>query len=102
MRGPVRFCWRFRPGGLINYVSGNYIYTVHSFTPEEEDPDGPPRVVTGFEAQAHLSIQRLDPRTGKTLWEHYEERSPLDVRFDNNTIHIVLKKEVEVLKFFVF
>jgi hypothetical protein len=95
-----KILWNIRPGGLINYVSGNYIYTVHSFTPEEEDPDGPPRVVTGFEAQAHLSIQRLDPRTGKTLWEHYEERSPLDIRFDKNTIHIVLKKEVEVLKFF--
>jgi hypothetical protein len=95
-----KILWNIRPGGLINYVSGNYIYTVHSFTPEEEDPDGPPPVVTGFEAQAHLSIQRLDPRTGKTLWEHYEERSPLDVRFDKNTIHIVLKKEVEVLRFF--
>jgi len=94
-----KILWNVHPGGLISYVSGKFIYTVHSFTPEEEDPDGPPPVVTGFEPQAHLSIKRLDPGTGRQLWEHFEERSPLDVRFDHNIIHLVFRKEVEVLKF---
>jgi len=97
-----KILWSVHPGGLINYVSDQFVYTVHSFTPEEADPDGPAPVDTGFEPQAHLSIQRLDPGTGRKLWEHFEERAPLDVRFDKNTLHIVLKKEVEVLKFVAF
>ena len=94
-----KILWTIHPGGLINYVEGQFIYTVESFRPEEEDPDVPSPPVSGFEPVAHLSIKRLDPGTGRKLWEHYEERAPLDIRFDQNTIHLVFKKEVEVLRF---
>ena len=97
-----KILWTVHPGGLINYVSGKFIYTVDSFTPPEEDPDGPAPVVTGFEPIPHFSIRRLDPSTGRQLWEYPEERAPLDIRFDQNIIHIVLRKEVEVLKFLAF
>jgi hypothetical protein len=36
------------------------------------------------------------------LWEHSQERAPVDVRFKDNSIQIVFKKEVQVLKFFSF
>jgi hypothetical protein len=34
------------------------------------------------------------------MWQHDEPRAPVDVQFNRNTISVVLKKEVEVLRFF--
>ena len=36
------------------------------------------------------------------MWEHFEQRAPLDVRFDKNSIQLVFKKEVAVLKYLAF
>jgi len=95
-----RILWTAHPGGLVRYVAGSYIYTVESFHPEEEDPDGPPPVLTGLEPGPHFVIRRLDPATGRQLWEHQEDKTLVDVRFDRNQIHAVTKKEVFLWKFF--
>jgi outer membrane protein assembly factor BamB len=92
-----KILWTAQPGGLVNYVAGKFIYTVQSFAPEEEE-DNPYRQETGFEAQPYLRIQRLNPRNGHPMWEHFQQRAPLDVWFDKNLIHLVFKKEVQVLK----
>jgi outer membrane protein assembly factor BamB len=93
--------WTTKPGGFISYLSGNFIYTVEIYDPGEEanrlaDIAGitptPPRV----------QIRRINPKDGQVLWEHDQERAPLDVRFKDNYIQIVFKKEVQVLKFFSF
>jgi hypothetical protein len=93
--------WTTKPGGFISYLSGNFIYTVEIYDPGEEanrlaDIAGmtptPPRV----------QIRRISPSDGRVLWEHTQERAPLDVRFKDNYIQIVFKKEVQVLKFFSF
>ena len=47
-------------------------------------------------------IRRINPRNGKEMWAHYEERAPLDIRFDKNRVHIVFKKEVQVLSCWSF
>jgi hypothetical protein len=70
--------------------------------PEEPDEDGPAPVETGFETPPYLRIKRLNARTGHELWEHFEQRAPLEVQFDKNRIRLVFKKEVEVLKFVAF
>ena len=92
-----KILWTAQPGGLVNYVAGKFIYTVQSFAPEEEE-DNPYRQETGFEALPYLRIQRLNPRNGHPLWEHFQQRAPADVRFDRNIIRLVFKKEVQVLK----
>jgi hypothetical protein len=92
-----KILWTAQPGGLVNYVAGKFIYTVQSFAPEEEE-DNPYRQETGFEAQPYLRIQRLNPRNGHPMWEHFQQRAPLDVRFDKNIIRLVFKKEGQVLK----
>jgi hypothetical protein len=92
--------WTARPGTGISYISGKYIYTSQGFTasPEEDEDDGSgPSLLGG--TQQHLRIKRLDQKTGKVLWEHYEPRGPLDVQFDKNVIRVVFKKEVEILRF---
>jgi len=36
------------------------------------------------------------------MWEHVQKRAPLDVEFDQNTIQLVFKHEVQVLRFVAF
>ena len=90
-----KILWTAEPGGLVNYVSGKYIYAVQSFTPDEEE-DNPYQQDSGL--LPHLSIKRLNPRNGHEMWEHYQQRAPVDVQFDKNTVRLVFKKEVQVLK----
>jgi hypothetical protein len=94
--------WTQHPGGMLSYVSGKFAYTVQSYMPEEPDEDGPAPVETGFEASPYFRITRLNPRTGSALWEHFQQRAPLDVQFDRNRIRLVFKKEVQVLKYLSF
>jgi hypothetical protein len=92
-----KILWSSQTGGLVNYVSGKYIYTTQSYMPEEED-DNPYRQETGFEKQPFLRIKRLNPKNGHEVWEHFQQRAPLDVKFDKNYIRLVFKKEVQVLR----
>jgi hypothetical protein len=93
-----KILWTAEPGGFISHLAGKFIYTVQSFDPGDED-DNPYKVDTGLETPPYLRIRRINPANGRLMWEHYEQRAPLDVRFDANTIRVVLKKEVEVLRF---
>ncbi len=86
--------WSVNPGGFISYLSGKYIYTVQSFDPGDDNGS-----VTGIELPAYLKIRRISPADGHVLWEQDQPRAPLDVRFKNNFIELVFKKEVQVLKY---
>src|SRR6266404_3741706 len=92
-----KILWTASPGALVNYVSGEFIYTVQSYAPEEEE-DNPYRPETGFETLPHMKIKRLNPQNGHEMWEHVQNRAPIDVQFEQNTIRLVFKKEVQVLK----
>ena len=96
--------WATQPGGSISYVSGPFVYVVQSYSPDEDDEDeeNPYSVTTGFETPPYLRIRRLNPKNGKEMWEHFQQRAPLDVEFDKNAIRIVFRKEVQVLRFMSF
>jgi putative pyrroloquinoline-quinone binding quinoprotein len=94
--------WTAQPGGLLTYVSGQYLYAVQSYQPDEADEENPYTPDTGFETPPYLRIKRLNPKTGHELWEHFQQRAPLDVRFDQNSIELVFKKEVQVLRYLAF
>jgi outer membrane protein assembly factor BamB len=94
--------WVTQTAGMISYLSGKFIYSVQSYRPLDEDDDNPYTVETGFETKPYLQIRRINPRNGHQMWEHFEQRAPLDVRFDKNSIQVVFKKEVEVLKYLTF
>ncbi|HYG34755.1 MAG TPA: hypothetical protein VEC99_08230, partial [Clostridia bacterium] len=94
--------WSTELGGLVNYVSGKYVFMVQSYTPEEEDEESPYKVDTGFEKSPYLRIRRINPKNGREMWQHFQQRAPLDLAFDKNTIRLVFKKEVQVLKFLSF
>jgi hypothetical protein len=92
--------WRAQPGGLVNYVAGKFILAVQSYKPDEEESPYTPD--TGLEKLPYLQIRRMSPRNGQVMWEHFQQRAPLDVAFDKNIIRLVFKKEVQVLKFLSF
>ncbi len=94
--------WATQTAGMISYISGKYIYSVQSYCPIDYDDDNPYKVETGFERKPFLQIKRINPKNGQQMWEHYEERAPLDLQFDQNSIEIVFRKEVEVLRFLSF
>ena len=99
-----RVVWSADREGLVRYLAGQFLYTVasqHGDTAEEEDVDLPV-LNTGMQKTPHVRIKRLDPGTGKVIWEHYHRHSPLDVRFEKNTIHILCRKEMRVLKYLAF
>jgi PQQ-like domain len=87
--------WSSKLGGLVTYVSGKFVYTVSSYQPSEEDQDGP---LGDFE-KPYLRLKRVSPKDGHMVWEHFQQRCPLDIQFDKNIIRLVFKKEVEVLKY---
>jgi hypothetical protein len=89
--------WTAQVGGLVNYASGPFIYTVQSYQVEDSDNGTSMDAVLGRES--FMSIKRLNPKNGHLIWEHSEPRAPLDVQFDRNTIRLVFRKEVEVLHF---
>jgi outer membrane protein assembly factor BamB len=95
-----RILWDVEPGGFVNYVSGKFVYTVAFYQPDEPDEDNP---YTPEETRPpFLRIRRISPKDGHIIWEHGQPRAPLDVQFDRNTIRLVFKKEVEVLRFLSF
>ena len=94
-----KILWTALPGGPISYVIGKYIYTVQSYDPGDPEDQSPYTPDTGLETPPYLKIKMLNPKNGHEVWEHFQQRAPLDVEFENNTIRLVFRKEVQVLKF---
>jgi len=94
--------WSAKPGGLVNYVSGKFIYTFQSYMPPEPDEEDGFSTETGFDTPPYMRIRRINPRNGSEMWQHFQQRAPLDVQFERNSIRLVFKKEVQVLKFLAF
>ncbi len=93
--------WRNDTAGVVSRLAGKYIFTMASNEPIDEDIEGT-SFETGFEKPPFIRIRRLNPKNGKEVWEHFQDRAPLDVRFDKNFIRLVFRKEVQVLKFPTF
>jgi hypothetical protein len=92
--------WNIKPGGFISYLSGKYIYTVQSYDPNPSDEEQTSDM--GLQKPAYLRIARVNPANGRLMWEHYQDRCPIDVRFNDNSIEMVFKREVQVLRYLSF
>ena len=95
--------WSIKPGGFISYLSGKFIYTVQSYEPNPTDEEVND-MMSGLQKPAYFRIARINPKDGRLLWEYYDskDRCPVDVRFNANTIELVFKREVQVLKYLTF
>lgn len=93
-----KILWRSEDNGRLAYVSGNILYTLEWMGGDEDEERHPLSI--GLEIPPHVRVRRLSLRSGKPLWTHYQKRAPVDVKFDGNTIQLVFKKELQVLKYF--
>lgn len=91
--------WSTTPGAYISYLSGDFIYAYESYDSGDKE-DQMSETMAELQKPPFTKIIRINPSNGHTMWEHDEERAPVDVQFDKNVISVVLKKEVEVLRFF--
>jgi hypothetical protein len=91
--------WTADVGGLVSYVSGKFIYCVRSYHADDDEESAPYTMDSISGRESVLSIKRLNPKNGRVLWEHVQKRAPVDVQFDQNTIRLVFKHEVQVLRF---
>jgi outer membrane protein assembly factor BamB len=78
-----KMLWSVQPRGFISAVSGKFIYAVTS--------DG-----------TFIKMRRLNPKTGRVMWEYLDQRAPISVQFHQNSIQLVFPREVQVLKFLSF
>jgi len=91
--------WTVDVGGLVSYVSGKFIYCVRSYHADDDEESGPYTMDSIAGRESELVIKRLNPKNGHVMWEHVQKRAPLEVQFDQNTIRLVFKREVQVLRF---
>ena len=87
-----KILWSIPSRGLVNYVSGKFILTAQATIPSDDSESEEEKV-------PWMRIRRLNPANGNTVWDHFQQRAPLDIAFDQNTIRLVFKKEVQVLRF---
>ena len=91
--------WTENLGGMVNYVSGKFIYTSHFYAADTDEESGPYTADSIAGRESFLSIKRVNPKNGHVMWEHCQDRAPLEIQFDQNTIRLVFRKEVQVLRF---
>jgi hypothetical protein len=91
--------WSVKPGGYISYLSGKFIYTVEAYDPNPSDEDVLSDMTESLQKPPFLRIARIAPKDGRILWEHIQDRCPVDVRFDQNSIELIFKREVQVLRY---
>jgi hypothetical protein len=92
--------WNVQPGGLVSHVDGKYVVCYAAHQAPDLDPDSL-TTLPGM-TDSVMDIRRLNPKNGHTDWDYVQQRAPLHIRFKGNTIELVFRKEVQVLKFISF
>ena len=94
--------WSIRPGGYISYLSGKFIYAIQSYDPNPTDEEETNDMLSALQKPPYLRIARINPANGRLLWEIYQDRCPIDARFNKNSIELIFKREVQVLRYLTF
>jgi len=98
-----RTLWSIKPGGFISYLKGKFIYAVQAYDPNPTDEDIINDMAASLQKPPFLRIIRINPKNGRIMWDYYDrDRCPIDVRFNENSIELVFKREVQVLRYLTF
>ncbi len=96
-----KLLWSTEKQGELGYVSGNFLYSVDILDGDEyAETDEATKLFQAFHGRPHTFIRRVNPSNGKILWQHYQDRPPLDIHFEKNRIELLFKREFQVLTFF--
>lgn len=92
--------WTAKPGGFVSYVSGKFLYVIESYDPNPTDEDQINDMTASLQKPAYLRITRVRPSDGKIMWDYYDrDRCPVNWNFDGNSIQLIFKREVQVLRY---
>ena len=92
--------WTAKPGGFVSYVSGKFLYVIASYDPNPTDEDQMNDMTASMQLPAYLRITRIRPSDGKIMWDYYDRnRCPVNWNFDGNSIQLIFKREVQVLRY---
>jgi hypothetical protein len=91
--------WRAVDEGLVAYVSGKFLYTVDAHPGQGSANELFAELTSMFDIPPHIRVRRLDLGSGRVLWQHYQKRAPLDVRFERNSFQVLFKHEVQNIRF---
>jgi len=95
-----KILWSIKPGGYVSYLSGKFIYVIDSYDPNPRDEDEMNDMTASMQKPAFLHIIRIRPSDGKVMWDYYDrDRCPVNWVFDGNSIELVFKREVQVLRY---
>lgn len=95
--------WKYSMGGTIAYLSGKFMYTVSYQPPRDEGEEQDENLAAlGLDSNPYIRLRRINPSNGRVMWDYFDQRGALDVQIHDNVFQIVLKKEVQVLKFLSF
>lgn len=95
--------WTAKPGGFVSYVSGKFIYVIDSYDPNPTDEDVMNDMTASMQKPAFLRITRIRPSDGRIMWDYYDrDRCPVNWNFDDNSIQLIFKREVQVLRYLTF
>jgi len=97
-----KVAWKVSPEGFVAYVKGKYIYTLKSNDPDPLDEQDHDETAAAIHLSPFMLLMRMNAADGRILWKYPEQRAPLDVQFQDNSIELVFKSSVEVLKFITF
>lgn len=92
--------WSIQPNGYVSYLSGKFIYVIDCYDPNKLDEDELNDMTASMQKPAFLHIQRIRPSDGKVMWDYYDRnRCPVNWSFDGNSIQLIFKREVQVLRY---
>ncbi|NQU12128.1 PQQ-binding-like beta-propeller repeat protein, partial [bacterium] len=92
--GQVR--WKAEDQGSRFLLSGRYLF----FTRVQVSALGLIAAVSkGESAPEHFRLYRVDPDSGKILWEYYRQVNPSDLAVHQNRILLVFPERLELLQF---
>jgi hypothetical protein len=97
-----KIAWKVSPEGFVAYVKGKYIYTLKSNDPDPFDEQDHDETAAAIHLNPFMLLMRMNAADGRILWKYPEERAPLNVQFKDNSIELVFKSSVEVLKYLSF
>jgi hypothetical protein len=99
-----RILWQAQGLGQDGFVSGKFLYTSGAQQGGIALANGLAEALNApqQEAPVYFRVYRLDPATGKPLWEFYREEAPGALAFAQNRFLVRFGSEVQVWKFLTF
>lgn len=96
-----RKLWTLEKPGDQCLVTGRFLYLTTAGTSHWEML-GSMLNGGGGRAPVHFRLHRLDPKTGKEIWEYHVTKQPENVDIQENRILLQYPNEIQVLKFLAF